>query len=252
MRRFWFWFLPVTAALVLSGLFAAGFFLGLTGRAGRTVDSTPEPEPRLAPPSVLRILILGDSLARGTGDATALGIGGNLRNALGAKKQKVDRIVNLAVNGSRTGDVLRQLESANVQRLVAESNVIVVSIGGNDLFGAAGRRGQGPRQPPQEALDEIEPRVAEVVRSIREHQPDGRIFLVGLYNPFTALPHGERVNTAVQLWNARVMERFSDDPNFTLVQTSDLFSHRPRLSADQFHPGAEAYRIIAQRIADSL
>jgi lysophospholipase L1-like esterase len=60
------------------------------------------------------------------------------------------------------------------------------------------------------------------------------------------------VSKFVNCWNAALMERFEGDPNFTLVQTADLFSHADRLSFDRFHPREEAYRIIARRIAEGL
>jgi len=56
----------------------------------------------------------------------------------------------------------------------------------------------------------------------------------------------------VNRWNARLAGRFENDPNLTIVQTSDLYSHHDRLSFDRFHPGGEGYRLIARRIADSI
>ena len=47
-------------------------------------------------------------------------------------------------------------------------------------------------------------------------------------------------------------DRFADDTNVTIVETSDLFSHRARLSLDNFHPNDEGYELIARRIAESL
>ena len=49
-----------------------------------------------------------------------------------------------------------------------------------------------------------------------------------------------------------MMERFANDPNVVIVQTSDLFAFRDRLSFDRFHPANEGYALIARRIADAL
>jgi len=90
------------------------------------------------------------------------------------------------------------------------------------------------------------------VSTVRRANPTARIFLIGLYNPFVTTPFGPWLSPLVNHWNARVTERFANDPNFTLVETSDLFSHRDRLSLDRFHPSDEGYALIARRIADSL
>jgi lysophospholipase L1-like esterase len=37
-----------------------------------------------------------------------------------------------------------------------------------------------------------------------------------------------------------------------VVQTSDLFAYRDRLSFDRFHPSDAGYELIARRIADAL
>jgi lysophospholipase L1-like esterase len=87
---------------------------------------------------------------------------------------------------------------------------------------------------------------------IRTVNPKARIFFIGLYNPFLATPYGKTLNPYVNRWNARLVERFGGDADFTLVQTSDLFSHHDRLSLDRFHPGGEGYGLIARRIADGV
>jgi lysophospholipase L1-like esterase len=53
------------------------------------------------------------------------------------------------------------------------------------------------------------------------------------------------------------LERAADgalrnDPNVVVVQTSDIFAYRDRLSPDRFHPSGEGYGLIARRIADSF
>jgi lysophospholipase L1-like esterase len=63
---------------------------------------------------------------------------------------------------------------------------------------------------------------------------------------------GKQLSGLVNRWNARLLEHLGDDPDFTLVATADLFSHRDRLALDRFHPGGEGYGLIARRIADGI
>ena len=245
--------MPIGVALIASGVFAAGFYSFVTGDTGEPVGPTPS---RLSPsfqPSRTQLvtLVIGDSLARGTGDESGLGIGGRLVDELKKTRPNVRAPINIAVNGARTPDVEEQLTHHNVQVLIAESNVIVVSIGGNDLWGGTDWRAVALRDPNAFMADVLN-HVTKIVTTIRAANPTARIFLVGLYNPFVSAPFGKRLSFFVNRWNAQVTERFANDPNFTLVETSDLFSHRDRLSFDRFHPNDEGYALIAHRIAESL
>jgi lysophospholipase L1-like esterase len=252
MRRFLLWYLPLGAALLATAVFGYGFVSFVRGNTGRPVDLGAARAAQTAPVQrELAPIILGDSLARGAGDQTGLGIGGRLDRELRSRRLDARRTVNLGINGARTRDLLRQLEGENVQRLLAEANVIVVSIGGNDLWGGADWRTAAPPNPDA-VMDDVLERIEQAIDHIRRVNPRARIFFIGLYNPFNATPQGAMLTRLVNRWNGRLLERFGSDRNFTLVQTADLFTHRDRLALDRFHPGGEAYGLIARRIADAL
>lgn len=251
MRRFLLWYLPLAAAIVAVVLFAFGFVSYLRGDRGDPVDVAAPATNTPAQNAMLTPVILGDSLARGTGDEQGLGISGRLDAELRQRGLRARRTYNLAVNGARTNDLLRQLDSANVQQLLRDANVVIVSIGGNDLWGGTDWRSVAPADP-NARMNGVMDRIATIVDRIRAANPKARIFYVGLYNPFVTSPAGGALSMLVDRWNARLVERFDADRNFTLVPTADLFSHRDRLSLDHFHPGGEGYALIARRIADSL
>src|SRR5579884_3966571 len=132
MRRFFYWYVPLGAALISGAVFAHGFYSFVHGDTGTGVSVAVSKATNAAPPAnTIAPLILGDSLARGTGDETGLGIGGRLVDDLRQRHIRTNDVINLAVNGARTGDLLQQLQSRNVQTLIAQANVIIVSIGGN-------------------------------------------------------------------------------------------------------------------------
>lgn len=251
MRRFLTWYLPLAAAMLSTTVFAYGFVNWLRGDTGSPVDFVPAESQVEAPTDVIAPIILGDSLARGAGDPEGLGIAGRLDQELRERDIKARRTHNVAVSGARTPDLLRVLERPNVQRMLAESNVIIVSIGGNDLWGGSDWRNATPENPDA-VMGDVLDRIERAYELIRAANGDARIFFVGLYNPFATTPNGGTLSEHVNRWNARLLERFSDDPNFTLVQTSDIFSHQDRLALDRFHPGGEGYELIARRIADAL
>ena len=253
MRRFFYWTLPLAASIVAIAMFGYGFVAYVRGDRGEPVDflARPASAAPATPRNLVAPLILGDSLARGAGDERGLGISGRLDAELRRRNIPARRTTNLGVNGARTNELLRQLESRNVQELLREANVIIVSIGGNDLWGGTDWRNAPPENPDQ-VMSGVLDRIDAAIDIIRTANPRARIFFIGLYNPFVSTPEGKLLTSLVNRWNGRLLERFGSDPNFTLVATADLFSHRDRLSVDRFHPGGEGYELIARRIAESV
>jgi lysophospholipase L1-like esterase len=252
MRKVLFWYVPAGAALIAAAVFAHGFYSFASGDTGTPINiASPRRVQATAPTGTIAPIILGDSLARGMGDESGLGIGGRLVEELRQRHITTRNIVNLAINGARTADLLRQLDSHNVRVLLAQSNVIIVSIGGNDLWGDNNWR-NAPPSDPQRVMNGVLDRVTQVVKAVTVANPRARVFVVGLYNPFVTAPNGRLLTPFVNEWNARLVERFARNPNIVVVQTADLFNWHDRLSLDRFHPGGEGYRLIARRIADAF
>ncbi len=251
MRRILFWYVPAGAALIAAAVFAHGFYSFARGDTGTPVNiALPRRVTTAAPTNIVAPIILGDSLARGTGDESGLGIGGRFVDELRRRHIPTRNIVNLAINGARTGDLLNQLAGHNVQVLLAQSNVIIVSIGGNDLWGDNWRN--APPRDPEVIMGSILDHIERAVAVVRQANPSARIFVIGLYNPFLTAPFGRVLAPLVTEWNAKLEERFARDPNLVVVQTADLFSWHDRLSFDRFHPRDEGYALIARRIADAF
>jgi lysophospholipase L1-like esterase len=253
MRRFLVWYLPLTAALASAILFGAGFYSFLRGDTGTSVSLLPSTTrvTESAPRKQIVPIIVGDSLGRGTGDESGLGIGGRFVDELRKRNIDTKNIVNIAINGARTRDLIQQLASHNVQTLLAQSNVIIVSVGGNDLWGDNSFR-KAPPPNPEAVMHDVLDRVEQSVHTIRGANSSARIFVIGLYNPFSTTPYGKLLTPFVNRWNSLLVERFANDPNVIVVQTSDIFAFRDRLSFDRFHPGQEGYSLIARRIADAI
>ena len=110
------------------------------------------------------VLILGDSVAHGAGDETGRGIGGPLASLTHA------HVENFGINGARTANVLHQLQRADVRAAVKRAQLIVVSIGGNDLFGNSIERCRS-LIVPRIASALVAMRVQRVVARIHRENP---------------------------------------------------------------------------------
>ena len=188
--------------------------------------------------------MLGDSLAHGAGDERGLGIAGNLECELGAN------VVNAAVNGSRTWNLDALLGRRDVAALVRRADAIVVSIGGNDLFGD--RRAQLLAMlVPGLMMDITLDRVAAIVGRLHALNARAHVILLGVYNPYRGSDVGRTVEPLVAVWQSKLLARFANDRRVTVLAIDDLFARRNRLSGlDHFHPNGEGYALIARRIAE--
>jgi lysophospholipase L1-like esterase len=172
-----------------------------------------------------RIVVIGDSVAHG------------LAPSLHA--------TNLGINGARTRNVLTLLPT--VQPILRSATTIVVSIGGNDMYGDNTARlftTIWPSMAMHRTLDRIESIVAQLHRI----NPAARVFLLGLYDPY----HRPDLDKQVALWDSRLIARFAGDARVQVIRIADLFMGNDRLSAtDHYHPSAEGYRLIAARVLQS-
>jgi lysophospholipase L1-like esterase len=257
--RFWLWRLPASVALLASLLFAGGFWLALRGATGKPLGVAPPTPAGGGLPAVHAngrlLLVLGDSLARGTGDETGRGFATDVLDAL--RKRGGAEIANLSVDGAESAEVRELAEKDNVRRLAASAAWILVSVGGNDLTHAA-PGGDGSPASPLEGLSRARASYAANLRAIlvalREANPSAPVRVVGLYNPFEERAGGSRLPASVLLgWNSVIQETAQAFPEVLVVPTFDLFEYRQdRLALDHFHPNRAGYSLIAARILQDL
>ncbi|MDT3426745.1 lysophospholipase L1-like esterase [Paenibacillus forsythiae] len=98
------------------------------------------PQPTAAPAEEtgeLKVAAVGDSLAKGTGDNTGEGFVRRAVAGLSAGGTRTELVGNLGINGLTTAGLRDKLKEEGVQYVLRQANIILVSIGGNDLFRGA-------------------------------------------------------------------------------------------------------------------
>ena len=261
--------------VITFGIWVSGLMLALDGGKG---SSVPSPTPLSDAVEVLapaegnmlsngdvalekdgqfRLLALGDSLTRGAGDVTGGGYVGYVAKKLeGSSSSRKEAFVlnNLGIDGLKAPDLKKMLDQKSVLQEIAAADVILLSIGGNDLF----RSGQTLVNENQAEVDEIQKAFLAdfemIHKKIREVNSSAPLMMIGLYNPFGELKSAPWSNAVLRKWNATVSDMLGPDAKAVVVPTADLFQLETNLylHGDQFHPNAVGYQRMAERVLASL
>lgn len=200
------------------------------------------------------VVALGDSLTRGTGDASGKGYIGYLVDELEEKSKEKITIHNYGVKGYRSAQLLNQVKQAEIQRQIKNADYILITIGGNDLF----QSGQTFMNLDAKKIAQLRQgyikNLEAVLKELRSINKEAVIFQIGLYNPFIDLNDAEVTTKIVREWNFETSKLLDMDQKTIFVPTFDLFqiSVNDYLYTDKFHPNAEGYRLIAERVASLI
>ncbi len=205
-------------------------------------------------PRELHIVAAGDSLTQGVGDSTNSGgyipyLTDDLENEKTIRNANFE---NFGVRGNRTDQLLKRLQDKKLQSSIEEADLIILTIGGNDLMKVVKENFSNLRLDPfligQKRFAE---QLQEIFKSIRNGNQEAPIVLVGLYNPFfNWFADVEEMNQIVDEWNRESNSIVERDGNAYFVDIHDIFLNNEEnlLYTDYFHPNDRGYQLIADRI----
>lgn len=257
------WNVLGSLSFIITCILAAGFIYAVWSviqPAESNLTAIKEEEELTAAPyedGEFRLVALGDSLTKGTGDNSGLGYIGQVKQVADGQAREPVFLVNYAVNGYTTGQLLKDLTTGQGDiSVVSKADAIVFTIGGNDVFplnnvAETGIDAEQARANMPQALESL----AGILARLREINPQAPIYYVGLYNPFLDVTEvAEETTLFVQEWNQAVEELMRNDTNALLIPTYDLFAYRGTsyLSSDHYHPNGEGYARVAERVVQAL
>ncbi len=251
----------LTTALLIFGLgYAIHDMMFSQPRADAGAPQVEVPENQLLSREKIQIVALGDSLTKGTGDQTGKGYVGTVQQLLKTESDKPVYVLgNFAVNGYRTDQLLRDLDTQQgVVNALSQANLILLTIGANDLFQLAREQFDVSADIDAAAIEQRLPqtidRLKTVFEKLEEINSQATILYVSLYNPFGDMDQERKASHAIQKFNFMAYELTNQYPNMIVVPTFDLFVSHPDsyIFSDHFHPNAEGYQRIAERILKVL
>lgn len=250
------WPLIVTSASLLCILFLYGFIASIS--VTRSDEEPASPEEQMEPvqdftddlsmAEVSDILVLGDSLGAGVGDEENRGFGERYRDLLTEADGEERTLVNLSVPGYESPQLLEQIESGEFDSDIASTELILLSIGGNDLNRLQIDDSLSITLEFEETLSTYISNLEASLSAIRELNPEAHLALIGLYNPYRQ--DSPELSRFLLQWNFETQLLASSDNRMTYIPTYELFQYNLEsyLSFDQFHPSGAGYQAIAESL----
>ncbi|WP_142332351.1 SGNH/GDSL hydrolase family protein [Bacillus cereus] len=239
-------------------LFAYGFVSGvndvLNPKASNLIKKTDVVIKEKKKTGTLQIVSLGDSLTRGVGDKEGIGYVGRMKEDLQKDYKQKIALTNLAVSGAKMPDLLKQIESNGAQYSIKQADVIVLTIGGNDLFPGWESLGKIDLETYRPDTETFQNEAKKIIEEIRKLNTDSPIFWLGLYNPFEDVEDLKGSSNIVVDWNASLEKLALNDKNVYITPTFDLFQNRGKdlLYSDHFHPNEVGYTYMAERLVQNV
>lgn len=156
-------------------------------------------------PKDLKVVCIGDSLTQGVGDST--GRGGYLPylEEMLEKEKSINKaeFYNFGVRGLKTPQLLEKLETYKVKEAIKEADIVVITIGGNDVMNVVRKNFSNLRLQDFEGEKKLyEKRLNKTIEKVKTLNPDSTVLLLGLYNPFFKwFSDIKEMNRIISDWN---------------------------------------------------
>lgn len=203
--------------------------------------------------SACNILVMGDSLAKGTGDERGKGFAGYFADDLKSSNVKSVNVNNIASDGEVSSQLLKIVNNEDTAPLIKSSDMIFISIGGNDIVSLRNVPVSSIPYKIRDVEDAYLNNLKDIFKAIRSRNISCKIVFIGLYNPFGNL-YGKYTVLFLNKWNSDTKKVVCSDSNSCYAATYDAFKGNISnyLSHDNFHPDSSGYKVIAKQIEHVL
>ena len=257
------WIAILSISIITALVFSFGFISSIritNGSYAKSTDTkitnTPEPESKAAVSpkgNSYNILVLGDSLGKGTGDEKGLGFANNFAALWKVKTNKPTEVNNISVNGDVSSGLLEIIQKEETQKAIKDSNIIFISIGGNEVKTFQNNQNTLKASDLKDVEDNYLSNLKKIFTLIRSKNTDSSLIFIGLYNPYGESMPQDKIRL-LQDWNYKTEQLVSLDPKAVFIPTYDLFKYNldNYLAPDKFHPNSQGYQAISNRIMEVL
>ncbi|GEN50938.1 GDSL-type esterase/lipase family protein [Alkalibacterium pelagium] len=238
--------LLITVALLASITYIGLPIIGDEDEGVQEEDESELVEEPVPQEEINNIVILGDSIGSGVGDQESSGIGDRYLELMDRDGDEI--LTNLAISGYTSSQLVDLIETGENNATIAEADLIIISIGGNDLNRLAFQRDLDLPVAFEDTLNAYLENLETIIGDIRTQNSEAEIALIGLYNPYSLII--PELSDYLVEWNDDTRSLVESHPGSTYVPTFDLFQDQMEdfLYTDYFHPNEEGYQAIAEQL----
>jgi len=200
-----------------------------------------------------QVLILGDSIAKGTGDEKSKGFSDYLPESFKNDTSKDILVNNAGIDGLESLGLLEQLQSKRLDKSIVDSDFILVSIGGNDIKSILSLNDLAKEDQFKVRQDSYLANLKQTMKELRIANPNSVILFLGLYNPYEIVSSVEN-NRLLNTWNYNTQQLVEEDGKALFIPTHDLmkFNIGRYIAKDGLHPNSAGYQVLSSRISQSI
>jgi len=257
------WYSILTIACVGFIVLSIGFYQSIMV----TTSVNPQPSTKAAVPQTtpdttklpsknansFKVLLLGDSVAKGTGDEKSKGFSGYLTDNFKNNTPKDILVDNAGVDGLESIGLLEQLQSRKLDKTISDSDFILISIGGNDIRSILTMNDLAKEDQFKVRMDSYLANLKLTMKTLRTTNPKAIVIFLGLYNPYETASSVEDTRL-LNTWNYNTQLLVEQDGKAIFIPTHDLlkFNLARYISKDGLHPNSAGYQAISSRISKSM
>jgi lysophospholipase L1-like esterase len=257
------WFSLVLLTLIGTITLSVGFYqaLSITGTDTQARSEAIAPREDASSPAAparksrntIRLVLLGDSIARGTGDETGKGFASYLPEDLKRQTPKEIDVQNIGIDGLQSSGLLELLQSGKLRPVLVDSDLLVLSIGGNDLRRIRRLKGTAKDDAFKETFDGYLTSLHSIMNAVRRDAAGALIIFVGLYNPLDKESSPDDAPFLLS-WNEGTQKLIEEDKKAIFIPTYDLFKLNAAkyVAHDALHPNSAGYQAVSNRIGTSI
>lgn len=254
------WTLILIISIITSLILIGGFITSLSitsNNKKKVVEKTPTSEEKTnmgkINPKDYNILVLGDSLAKGTGDEKGKGFAGYFADSWKNKIGEDVKVKNLGVNGDVSSGLLNIVKNSETQNYIKNSKVILISIGANEITKFIDTNIILEPSAVKNVQENYITHLKEIFQVIRQENNSSLVVFIGLYNPFGDNITLDKIDF-LSSWNYYTEEFIESNANSIFIPTYDLFKYNldSYLTVDKFHPNSSGYTAIGNRIMETI
>ncbi|MDR3542550.1 MAG: GDSL-type esterase/lipase family protein [Desulfosporosinus sp.] len=219
------------------------------------LTQTPAASTKLASKNAnsLQWLILGDSIAKGTGDEKGQGFSSYLPASFKNDTSKEILVNNAGIDGLESLGLLEQLQTKRLDKAIADSDFILVSIGGNDVRSILSLNDLAKEDQFKVREDSYLANLKQTLQALRNANPNTIVIFLGLYNPYEIINNVEDTRL-LNTWNYNTQQLVEEDGKAIFIPTHDLlkFNIGRYIAKDGLHPNSAGYQALSSRISKAV